>query len=45
MGRTLPSLLEIADPDEIRRKLDALKGDDDLALRRGVVGVLKSALT
>ncbi|MEQ8326905.1 [protein-PII] uridylyltransferase [Parvibaculum sp.] len=44
MGRTLPSMLEIADPDDIRRKLDALTGGDDLALRSGVVGVLKSAL-
>jgi [protein-PII] uridylyltransferase len=37
-------MLEIADPDDIRRKLDALTGGDDLALRSGVVGVLKSAL-
>src|SRR5690606_7316162 len=44
MGRTLPSMLEIADPQEIRRRLDALEGADDLALRRGVVGILKSAL-
>ena len=25
MGRTLPSLLEIADPDDIRERLDAVR--------------------
>jgi [protein-PII] uridylyltransferase len=46
MGRTLPSLLEIADPGAIREKLDAVRASaaDDLALKRGVVAVLKSAL-
>ena len=47
MGRTLPSLLEIADPDDIREKLDAVRATakDELALKRGVVSVLKQALT
>ena len=47
MGRTLPSLLEIADPADIREKLDAVRAGakDDLALKRGVVSVLKGALT
>lgn len=46
MGRTLPSLLEIADPGAIRERLDAVRASakDDLALKRGVVAVLKSAL-
>ena len=48
MGRSLPSLLEIADPEAIRAKLDtvalARPKDDELALRRGVVEVLKSVL-
>ncbi|MDO9125349.1 MAG: [protein-PII] uridylyltransferase, partial [Parvibaculum sp.] len=48
MGRSLPSLLEIADPEAIRTKLDtvalARPKDDELALRRGVVEVLKSVL-
>ncbi len=46
MGRTLPSLLEIADPDDIREKLDAVRATakDELALKRGVVSVLKQAL-
>ncbi|MGB6087646.1 [protein-PII] uridylyltransferase [Parvibaculum sp.] len=47
MGRTLPSMLEIADPADIREKLNALAAEtrDDLALKRGIVSVLKSALT
>ena len=47
MGRTLPSMLEIADPQDIRDRLDAVRMDakDELALKRGVVAVLKSALT
>ena len=47
MGRTLPSMLEIADPDDIRERLDAVRmgAKDDLALKRGVVAVLKAALT
>jgi [protein-PII] uridylyltransferase len=46
MGRILPSLLEIADPGAIREKLDAVRASakDGLALKRGVVAVLKSAL-
>ncbi len=46
MVRTLPSLLEIADPDDIREKLDAVRATakDELALKRGVVSVLKQAL-
>ncbi|MBX3508650.1 [protein-PII] uridylyltransferase [Parvibaculum sp.] len=47
MGRTLPSMLEIADPAEIREKLEAVRMEakDELALKRGVVSVLKGALT
>ncbi|MCF8469749.1 MAG: [protein-PII] uridylyltransferase [Parvibaculum sp.] len=48
MGRSLPSLLEIADPDAVRRDLAAVfrdGGEDELDLRRGVVEVLKAALS
>ena len=46
MGRTLPSLLEIADPEDIRQRLEASRhrGEDELSRRREVVEVLKSAL-
>ena len=46
MGRTLPSMLEIADPADIRKRLNLLADEtrDDLALKRAVVSVLKSAL-
>lgn len=47
MGRTMPSLLEIADPDQIRADLEAVyrehKGNE-AALQRGVVEVLKRNL-
>lgn len=46
MGRTLPSMLEIADPEDIREKLDAVRAaaKDELSVKRGVVAVLKTAL-
>lgn len=47
MGRMMPSLLEIADPERIRGELDAAAarhGHDEAALRRAVVDVLKAAL-
>ena len=47
MGRTMPSLLEIADPDRIRADLEAVYREhqgNDTALQRGVVDVLKRAL-
>ena len=47
MGRTMPSLLEIADPERIRGDLDAAAarlGRDQEALKRAVVDVLKVVL-
>ncbi len=47
MGRTMPSLLEIADPERIRGDLDAAAaraGRDEEALKRAVVDILKAAL-
>ena len=47
MGRTMPSLLEIADPDQIRADLEAVYREhqgNDTALQRGVVEVLKRNL-
>jgi len=47
MGRTLPSMLEIADPAEIREKLDAVRATakDEQAVQSGIVAVLKQTLT
>jgi [protein-PII] uridylyltransferase len=48
MGRTMPSLLEIADPARIRGDLDAAAarlGRDEAALKRAVVDILKAVLS
>ena len=47
MGRTMPSLLEIADPERIRGDLDAVAariGIDGVAQQRAVVELLKTVL-